>query len=198
MMSIVFRLEGATGAVAGGLFLVLGHLLNYTGGLPAGTTAGKTLVFAGHVVLVFAFVGLYSHQQRHRSTSVGRAGMILGVLGTVMVSAIVFVELAGTTGVDTTPVFEAAGTTGFYTVGPLVFVLGMVLVGGSIVRRADLPRLAGGLLVVGTAVFAGASAVAEMAALLTVIGAAVTAAGFIWLGAALLTSDTNQASVGGV
>lgn len=191
-----FRVEGAGGAIIGGLCLVFGHLLNYVGGQPAGTTGGKSLVFAGHVVLLFAFVGVYSHQQRHLRAPVGRAGMILSTIGTVLVSAIVFVELAGTTGVDTMPVFEAAGTSLLYTVGPLMFILGMLTVGASILRRHDLPRGGGGLLIVGTAVFAGASIIADFAALLTVAGAALTAAGFVWLGVAVYSSSSSQTGVG--
>lgn len=195
-MSDVFRVEGAMGCVAGGLCLVLGHLLNYIGGQPTGTTGGKSLVFAGHVVLVFAFIGLYCHQRTHDRATVGRIGMLLCTFGTVLVSAIVFVELAGTTGVDTTPVFEAAGTTLLYTAGPLVFVLGMVTVGANILRRHDLPRGAGGLLIAGTAVFAAASVLVDLAPLLTVAGAVLTAAGFIWLGVTLYTSTNNPAGTG--
>lgn len=193
-----FRREGGIGALAGGGFLLAGHLLNVVGGDPAGTAAGKTLVLAGHVVLVFAFVGLYSYQQRQEAAPVGQAGMLLGTVGTVLVSAIVFVEIAETTGVDTTPVFEAAGTTLIYTVGPLVFVLGMLLVGGSILRRTDLPRAGGALLIAGTAVFAAASAVPDVAAVLTLLGAALTAGGFGWLGVTLLWTDASRTATGGL
>jgi hypothetical protein len=53
------RIEGDIGAIAGGAFLFIGHLVHYLGSNPAGTTAGKLLVLAGHVVLVFAFIGLF-------------------------------------------------------------------------------------------------------------------------------------------
>lgn len=192
-----FRLEGTVGAIAGGLFLLAGHVLNYLGSQPAGTTTGKTFVLAGHVVLVFAFVGLYSHQRRYNPTPLGHLGMILGTLGTILVSAIVFVELAGTTGVDITPVFEAAGTTVLYTIGPLVFVLGIILVGTSIIRRANLPRAGGVLLILGTAIFAGASVFSGVAALLTVLGAALTAGGFIWLGVFIYTDPGSGGSIDG-
>ncbi len=195
-MSDDFRIEGAIGATAGGLFLVLGHLLNYIGTQPTGTTAGKSLVFAGHVVLVFAFIGLHAHQRRYGRALVGRIGMVLSTVGTVLVSAIVFVELAGTSGVDTTPVFEAAGASVLYTVGPLVFVLGMLSVGASILKRHDLPRVTGGLLILGTVVFAGASVIADFAALLTVAGAVLTAAGFIRLGIALYTQSASRTDSG--
>ncbi len=196
-MTEIFRLEGGIGAIAGGLFLLGGHLFNYAGGqAAAGTPVGKGLVLIGHVTLVFAFVGLYSHQHEQGASRIGRAGTILSVVGTVLVGAIVFVELAGTAGVDTTPVFRAAGTTILYTVGPLVFVLGMVLVGGSILRRDDLPRGGGGLLILGTAVFAAASGLTRLAGLLTVLGAALTAAGFGWLGIGLLTADTRRMDTG--
>lgn len=197
-MSGVFRFEGAIGAVLGGLFLAAGHALDYLAGQPTGTTTGKSFVLAGHVALIFAFVGLYAHQRRTDPAPIGRGGAILGVVGTTLVSAIVFVEVAGTTGVDTTPVFEAAGTSVPYTVGPLLFVLGMVLVGGSIARRDDLPRTAGGLLVLGTGVFAAASAVTATAAALTLLGGAITASGFVWLGIALFRTDERRASVGGL
>lgn len=195
-MTNSFRVEGGIGAIVGGLCLVVGHLLNYIGGQPTGTTGGKSLVFVGHVVLVFAFIGLYSYQRTHDRAPVGRIGMLMSTIGTVLVSAIVFVELAGTTGVDTTPVFEAAGTTLLYTVGPLVFVLGMVTVGASIIRRHDLPRGGGGLLIAGTAVFAGASIVTAFASLLTLAGAVLTATGFVWLGGTIYTSSNGQTGRG--
>lgn len=42
----IVRAAGATGAIGGGLCLAVGRLLNGLGDQPAGTTAGKTLVFA--------------------------------------------------------------------------------------------------------------------------------------------------------
>lgn len=194
-MTNSFRVEGGLGAIVGGLCLVLGHLLNFLGGRPTGTTGGKAFVFAGHVALVFAFIGLYNHQHEHERTLVGRIGMLLSTVGTVLVSAIVFVELAGTTNADTTPVFEAAGTSTLYTIGPLVFVLGMVAVGAGILGRHDLPRGAGGLLIAGTAVFAGASIVTDIADLLTLAGAVLTAAGLGWIGVILVTSSSDQTTM---
>ncbi|MFA9516598.1 hypothetical protein ACERIT_05180 [Halopenitus sp. H-Gu1] len=60
-MSDEFQIEGVVGTIGGGMFLVLGHSLNFIGNTPAGTTPGKALVFAGHVVLVFGFISLSFH-----------------------------------------------------------------------------------------------------------------------------------------
>lgn len=193
-----FRVEGGIGGIIGGLALLLGHLFNFGGDPTAGTALGKGFVLAGHTVLVFAFMGLYARQTTAGTTLAGRFGMVLGTIGTILVAAIVFVELAGTAGVDTTPVFEATGTAPIYTVGPLVFVLGILLVGSSIARGTALPRWSGILLIVGTVVFAAASAVSDFAGLLTVVGAALTAGGFVWSGVALLMTESPRGTAGEV
>lgn len=197
MVSNAFRVEGGIAGITGGLFLLIGHLVNFSGDPAVGTVAGKSFVLAGHIILVFAFIGFYAQQRLFGTSSIGRTGMILSVFGTILVSAIVFVELAGTTGVNITPVFQAAGTTWLYTIGPLAFVLGMLLVGGSIVRKGRLPKWSGVLLIIGTIVFAGASIAGDLAGLVTVIGAGLTAGGFVWSGAVLLMGDetTNSARV---
>ncbi|HET7323723.1 MAG TPA: hypothetical protein VFJ06_05270 [Halococcus sp.] len=194
MRSHGFRIEGGIGSIVGGLALLLGHLFNLGGDPTAGTALGTGFVLVGHIVLVFAFVGLYARQTAVGTSLTGRVGMVLSIIGTILVAAIVFVELAGTTGVDTTPVFEAAGTAPIYTIGPLVFVLGLLLVGSSIARGVALPRWSGVLLIVGTVVFAAASGVSDFTSLLTVIGAALTAGGFVWSGVALFTNDSPRSA----
>lgn len=190
MATATLRFDGGVAGVLAGVLLPLGHLLNLGGDPATGTGLGKALVLAGHTVLVFAFVGIYARQTAHSSRPVARAGMIASVVGTVLVAAIVYVELAGAAGVDTTPVFAAAGAALVYAVGPLLFVLGMLLVGGSVVRGASLPRRSGWLLVVGTLVFAAAGGAGDAAPAVTVVGAAITGGGFVWAGADLLAPTT--------
>ncbi|WP_435096171.1 hypothetical protein [Halarchaeum sp. P4] len=187
MSDTPLRIEGGVAAVLAGVLLPLGHALNLVGGDPtAGTPLGRGAVLLAHALLVFAFVGIYAVQADRAPDVAGRLGMVAGTLGTVFVTAVVYVELAGSAGVDVTPVFATAATGPVSAAGPLLFVLGLVLVGWTVVRGPPLPRWSGGLLVVGTLVFAAASAVPAVAPGLTVIGAVLTGAGFVWAGTALL------------
>ncbi|TXK86136.1 hypothetical protein [Paenibacillus sp. N3.4] len=90
--SNAFKIYGGVGAIASGIFLFLGHLLLFFSENDLVTELGKSLVLFAHLILVFAFIGLYE-EQAGRNGILGTSGMLLGVVGTIFVTAIVYVEL---------------------------------------------------------------------------------------------------------
>ncbi|MFJ7726820.1 hypothetical protein ACIQXV_11710 [Neobacillus sp. NPDC097160] len=176
MKKTIARL-GCITSILSGIFLVCAHSLN----LMSGETErifGTFLVFAAHLLLVFAFFGLYS-LQGERNGLLGFLGMILGNIGNIIVTAIVFVEIAQASGEEVDHVFTTAVTKPIYTFGPLLFVLGMILLGVSMIRGKVFPRSSGYLLLIGTIVFAAASVSGDSQKIVEVIGAFFTGAGFI-------------------
>lgn len=67
-----------------------------------------------------------------------------------------------------------------------MFVVGMVLFGVSVIQNDILPRLGGLLLIVGTFVFTIGGFAGAAEPIISVIGAAITGSGFVWLGIPLL------------
>jgi hypothetical protein len=180
-----FRLEGGLAALVTGILLILGHLANLGGPAGVGTVTGMSLVMAGHAVMVLALVGL--HAKQHGPAGVlGWVGTLLAILGTVAVSAVVFVEIAGASGVPVEPVFQAPAAHEIFAAGPIIFALGMFLLGAAIARSLVFPVYMGVLLIVGTIVFGIGTLAGPAGPYLSVLGAIVTGAGFILLGAKLL------------
>ncbi|MBT2698804.1 DUF4386 family protein [Bacillus sp. ISL-40] len=108
--------------------------------------------------------------------------MLLGNIGNIIVTAIVFVEIAHASGEKVGQVFTTAFTQPIYTFGPLLFVVGMILLGVSMIRGKVFPRFSGYLLLIGTLVFAAASVSGDSQKVVEVIGALFTGAGFIVTG----------------
>lgn len=185
------RAEAVAASVLAGSFLVLGHLLNAGAG-EAGTVAGTALVLAAHVALVLAFVGAYAAYAPFVGV-LGRASAGLATLGTVAVSAIVFVELAGATGVAITPVLGSPATAPIVALGPLAFVAGTLAFGAALIRAESTPASAGALLIVGTLVFAGGTVAGRFADPVTVAGAFLTGLGLVALGVALARRPATPA-----
>ncbi|MGG3891741.1 hypothetical protein [Metabacillus fastidiosus] len=181
---LLFQSIGGWASVISGLLLASAHLINLLGGTDNGTVLGKSLVLCGHIGLIFAFIGLFEAQKT--SDILGRLGMLSGVIGTVFVTAIVFVEIAGASGVNIDPVLNEGISSTIYMAGPLLFVLGMILFGISVIKENILPRMGGIGLIMGTLVFAMAAFIPDIQGIITVIGAIITGAGFVWLGIYLL------------
>ncbi|NOV02287.1 hypothetical protein [Paenibacillus planticolens] len=180
-MTTLSELLGGLSCIISGVLLFLAHLLNLGASNGIGTTLGQTLVLSAHLLLVFAFFWLYS-AYRSQIGFLGLLGMISSIIGTILVTAIVFVEVASVSGKQVGAVFETSVTRNLQTFGPLLFVLGMILFGLSFLRGRGVPRGGGLLLIVGTLVFASGSLVVEAEALISTIGAGLTGAGFVWLG----------------
>lgn len=171
---------GAMSSVISGLLLFLAHVSNLGAG-HAGTVLGKTLVLCAHLLIVFAFFWLYVEQGDNNGI-LGNLGMTTGIIGTVLVTAIVYVEIAGVAGTQVDAVFAVSVPKFIHVFAPLLFVLGMILIGISIIRGKVLLRSGGILLIAGTLIFAAGSFAGAAEAIISVIGSAVTGGGFIWLG----------------
>jgi hypothetical protein len=71
--------------------------------------------------------------------------------------------------------------------GGFAFFFGLILFGLATMRAGVFPRWAGLLLIAGDVVFAAGDLAGPAAPMVFVLGAALTCAGFVWLGLALLT-----------
>jgi hypothetical protein len=187
--SAATRWGGGLTSVAAGVLLLLGHIVNLGGDPECGTVLGEVLVLSAHALLVFALVSLWA-VQAEPSGSLGAAGMVLSVLGTVLNCAAVLAEIAGASGADVDPVV-GQGVSGTITLlGGLAFLIGLILFGVATMRAGVLPRWAGPLLILGDVVFAVGTFAGSAALVVEVVGALITCAAFVWLGLALLsTSD---------
>jgi hypothetical protein len=172
---------GGISSVISGVLLFIAHVLNLGASNGVGTVWGQTLVLCAHLLLVFAFFWLYTAYGSQIGL-LGLLGMISGIVGTILVTAIVFVEVASASGIQVGMVFETSVTSSIHNFGPLLFVLGMILFGLSFLKGKALPRGGGILLIVGTLIFAGGSLAGDAEALISMIGAAFTGTGFVWLG----------------
>ncbi|WKB35568.1 hypothetical protein QS257_19050 [Terrilactibacillus sp. S3-3] len=162
----------------------MAHFINLFG--PSeGTVLGNSMVFIAHVLVVFALIALYDAQAEKRGFA-GFFGMLFSVIGTIGVSGIVFVEIAGASGVLMKPVFQAPVSYAIFIICPLMFVLGMLLLGASIARAKVTSVKGGFLLILGTLVFVSASfSAGEIALVIDCLGAAITGAGFLLSGLSL-------------
>jgi hypothetical protein len=181
MSSDLIRKGGGLASIAAGLLLVVGHVVNLGGHPEYGRVLGEILVLTAHLSLVFALVALYA-AQAEQSGLLGALGMILSVVGTIIVCGVVLVEVAGASGVNVAGVLEAgvSGATSF--VGGLAFLIGLIVLGIATMRAGVFPRWGGLLLIVGDVVFGAGSFAGAAASIVSVVGAAITCAGFVWLG----------------
>jgi hypothetical protein len=190
-MSTHFRCIGGYTSIISGILLILAHTLNLGGSNEFGTELGETLVLTAHLLLVFAFFGLYE-VQGERNGILGLLGMIAGVIGTILVTAIVYVEIAGASGTKVDSVFASDVPSTIHSFGPILFVAGMILFGISIVREKIFPRGGGYLLIAGTLIFSAGSFAGEAQAIVSVIGAVFTGGGFVWLGFPMVKNKSRN------
>jgi hypothetical protein len=173
------RLGGLSSIISGAL-LFLAHTLGL-GKSESMMIISETLVLCAHLILVFAFFRLYS-VQGSRNGLFGLFGMIIGIVGTILVTAIVYVEIAGASGAKVEEVFATGVPNFIQMIGPLLFVLGMILFGVSVIGSKVLPRIGGTLLILGTVIFAAGSFAGNAESIFSFFGSAVTGGGFVWLG----------------
>ena len=133
---------GGLASAAAGLLLLLGHLLDLGGDPEYGTLPGGTLVLTAHVVLVFAIVALYA-AQAEQSGLLGSVGMVLGVVGTTLVSGVVLVEISGASGSEVDALLESGIPSALALLGGLAFLVGLILFGAATMRAGVFPRRAG-------------------------------------------------------
>lgn len=178
-----FRYVGGYISILSGAVLILAHILNL--GSTQGTVLGETLILAAHLLMVFVFFALYEVQSE-KNDILGLLGMLAGIIGTILVTSIVLVEIAGASGTAVDSIWTSNVPNTIHSFGPLLFVVGMILFGISVTRGKTLPRDGGYLFIAGTVIFAAASFAGSSQDIFIVIGAIVTGAGFIRLGFALL------------
>ncbi|MEH7095266.1 hypothetical protein [Neobacillus vireti] len=179
MHQSIARLGKITSILAG-ILLIVAHSLNLGAG-NYGSVPGSLLTFLAHLLLIFVFFCLYIY---HGETNglVGFLAMLLGNIGNVIVTAIVYVEMAEASKEKLSQVFTNPMNEPIHNFGPLLFVIGMILLGTLIIRGKRLPAYIGYLLLVGTIVFAGATATGDYQRAIEVLGAIFTGAGFIFAG----------------
>ncbi|RAP76820.1 hypothetical protein DL346_09265 [Paenibacillus montanisoli] len=176
-------------SIIGGILLGAAHSIDYFASQE--TLSGKGIVFLAHIVLVFAFFGIHA-AQADKNRVLGTLGLILGVIGSMIVTAIIFVEMASVTGVQTKQVLTASLNGPIQSYGPLLFVLGMILVSLSILRNKVLSYWGAALLLVGTVIFALGTIAGSGELLITMIGSIFKGIGFIVLGYQIGLTATHQ------
>ena len=186
--SNLVRTGGGLASAAAGILLLLGHLLDLGGDPQYGTVLGGTLVLAAHLALVFALVALWAAQDEPSGT-LGLLGMVLGVGGTTLVCGVVLVEIAGASGAEVESVLGAGLPAALALLAGLVFLVGLILFGAATMRAVVFPRLAGLLLIAGDVVFGLGSFAGSAATIFEILGAAITCAALVWLGASLLSGS---------
>ena len=190
--SNLIRTGGGLASAAAGLLLLLGHLLDLGGDSEYGTVLGGTLVLTAHVVLVFALVALWA-TQAEQSGLLGSLGMVLGVVGTTLVSGVVLIEIAGASGTEVDTVLGAGLPGALALLGGLAFLIGLILFGLGTMRAGVFPRLTGLLLIVGDVVFGVGSFAGPAATIFEILGALITCAALVWLGSSLLSGSGASA-----
>jgi hypothetical protein len=185
--SNLVRLGGGLTSATAGVLLVAGHVLNLGGDPEYGTVLGASLVLTAHVALVFALVALYA-AQAEQSGLPGSLGMVLGVVGTTLVSGVVLVEIAGASGAEVDAVLASGVSGALSLLGGLAFFIGLILFGIATMRAGVFPRRAGLLLIVGDVVFGAGDFFGSAAPIVFVLGALITCSGFVWLGLTLLSA----------
>jgi hypothetical protein len=190
--SNLVRLGGGLANVVAGILLLLGHLLGLGGDPEYGTVLGGILVLTAHVTLVFALVALYA-VQAEQSGLLGSLGMVLGVVGTTLVSGVVLVEIAGASGAEVDAVLGAGLPSALALLGGLAFLIGLIVFGVATMRAGVFPRLAGLLLIVGDMVFGAGSFAGAAATIFEIVGALITCAALVWLGFSLLSGSGTSA-----
>ena len=192
--SNLVRAGGGLASAAAGILLLVGHLLDLGGDPEYGTVLGSSSVLAAHVLLVFALVGLYA-AQAERSGLLGSLGMVLSVVGTILVSGAVLVEIAGASGAEVEDVLGAGLSAALVLLGGLAFLIGLILFGVATMGAGVFPRWAGLLLslllIVGDVVFGAGGFAGAAATIFEVVGVLITCAAFVWLGLSLLSEASS-------
>ncbi|MDO3410245.1 hypothetical protein QWJ34_10780 [Saccharibacillus sp. CPCC 101409] len=198
-MSDTSRLIAAIAALAAGLCLFAGHLLGLIAYPAEGSVAGSLFVLAGHTLAVFPLIALAAFLRPGFVSLLGALGCVLSTIGTVLTSAVVYVETAELAGADASPVWAAAPAASIQAFGPLVFVAGLLLLAGCLLAGAWRVRVTGLLLMAGTVLFAAGSVFSApfTQAIVETIGSGVTAAGFFSGGLLLLSGNSVNYKNGG-
>ena len=88
-------------------------------------------------MLIFALVALWA-AQAEQSGLLGSVGMVLGVVGTTLVSGVVLVEIVGASGAEVDAVLGAGFPGALVLLGGLAFLIGLILFGAATMRACSL------------------------------------------------------------
>ena len=185
---------GAIMGIAGGFLLGTAHLFHLLEWVNIDETIIKSLIFFSHLVLIFTFIAFYDMQGQHNGW-ISKFGLLLSILGTGFVIAVVFIEMMESDGANSSLIPISGITANLATIGPLFFVVGMLFVGGAIIKANVLPSISGYCLMIGTLTFATASLIPERSDLLSFLGGAITGIGFITGSSFILIKTRNLVGI---
>ena len=127
----------------GGLVTIVAAILAVIGGLSGingRTVAGQWLSIASFVLLVFAMMALYAAQVE-RSGVLGLVGYALTVVGATIIPIFQFAVFARVSGVDPErTLVQFFNATPLGLIGPMGFILGLVLFSMATIRARVFPR----------------------------------------------------------
>jgi hypothetical protein len=106
---------------------------------------GESSMLITHAALVFALVALYV-AQGEQSGLLGSVGMILSVIGTTLVTAVVFVQIAGASGMTVDAVLTRCVPGILNLIGGLSFFVGLIIVRHRDFASGRIPTLVGAAL----------------------------------------------------
>jgi hypothetical protein len=184
----LIRTGGGLASAAAGILLLLDHLLDLGADPEYGTVLGGSLVLTAHLTLVFGLVAIWA-AQAERAGPLESLGMVFGVAGTALVCGVVLVEIAGASGAEVDSVLASGLPAALALLAGLAFLIGLILFGAAMMRAGVFPRWAGLLLIAGDVVFGLGSFAGSAAAVFEILGAAITCAALVWLGASLLSGS---------
>lgn len=171
---------GMIASITTGFLLAFAHMLEEAAQNDIWIIVTKNMILISHLAMVFSFVAIYESDCSKNGWRA--AGMLLATVGTILVSAIVFVEVASVSMPEATRVLQAVGVSWITAAGPLLFVLGMLFVGTQLVLNGGRARGGGVLFVIGTVIFASVDFVGPAGSVAIITGSALTGAGFILVG----------------
>lgn len=179
---------GSLVTIGAAILLVIGGL----GSLNGRTVVGQWFSIAGFAVLVFAMMVLYL-AQAERSGVLGLIGFALTVLGATLIPIFQFAVLARVAEVDPErKVVQFFNSTPLGLIGPIGFVLGLIVFGIATFRARVLPRWAGLLLSVG-AVLGLVGGESGITTIIGAVGGLAVSLGLAWMGWALWSGKGEMA-----
>ncbi|NJJ40250.1 hypothetical protein [Paenibacillus apii] len=179
-LNVSIREFGSFASIVSGLLLFAAHLFEEISSSVTLIVIAKNLVLVAHLMMVFALISIYDNHTRTRRF--GMLALLFSTLGTMFVSAIVLVEIAGVSSTAAAAVLKAPEIQWIVTSGPLLFVFGILILGVQLIKSGTYAKQAGIFLILGTIVFAAAGYTSGAASIFVIAGSALTGAGFILLG----------------
>lgn len=175
--------EGGLASITAGLLLIFGHSLNlWLGGANHLSPGGQILVLFAHMIMIMGFFSWWS-TGLIQPNFWGRLGIWLSILGSVIVVAIVLLEIAGLSGIDLVGIETAPYVQDVYLLGPLAFLFGLVILSFNLINHPQLPVNVGGwILLAGNIIFALSTVLSQHQGAVALLGAILTGGAFVWIG----------------